>query len=87
MDSSMNFALPDTQDLAMARSTRVQPTLALASDDLRDSSPGAQQNTEQVQHALDGLKRAAALKGVHLKESDMRIRRNVIIVDDRLRRT
>ena len=84
MDASL--ALPETENLARALSTEEQSTLALARDEFRDPNPESQQNSEHVQHALNNLKRAEALTGSSLKEADLRIGRNVIIIDDRFLR-
>ena len=78
--------LPVVENLARTRSTSALPASAFIHDDPDDSSPGLRQNAKQVQNALDNLKMSAVLAGVDLKESDIRIGKNMIIVDDRVRR-
>lgn len=86
MDLSMDGVLPGTQDLKRTGPTSAQPASALTHDDLKYSSPGPRQRTEQVQNEVDSLKRSAALSYANLKESDIKIGKNVIIVDDRFQR-
>ena len=76
----------DSPNLMEPQQTSAEPASTLIHDKHIDTSLGSWQSAEQVQNALDTVKRSAALAGAHLIKSDIRVGKGVIIVDDRFRR-
>lgn len=82
----MELVTSDSQNLMEPQQTSAEPASARIHDKHRDTGLGSWQSAEQVQNALDTVKRSAALAGAHLKNSDIRVGKGVISVDDRFRR-